>query len=1434
MTTLEDMKDYQTSSGSAYQVFPKLRGDNYFSWSASMESILRSLCQWQVVTGAFHPPVPADPDNPTEKELQIERAWELRKERAYTEIDLRIEDQQRVSIRDNRDPRLAWHTLRTVYGNRLANTRAALLAEITRVQYDGSGILEHKSRMDALRMKLTEAGHPVAEPLYLNFFVNSLPEEFDAITNTINYDTDTVDKVVSNLRQIETKRGLRTATEGSAFAVTKGKQQKGRSANAPQNPAQGARGGSPKKNVGRSGGCYNCGGQGHWARNCPSPKKKRDGGSHKEVKKDVSSGDSEKTKGNGPSTARGLFAAIDTSMFLGESPITRRCFIDTAASGNFTPKIEDLHGFEPFSSPRSFTAANGAEVQSKGIGTVKIAVSNSGRQYNVEVPHVQWVPGIYTHLFSPGQLIKDGFTVNLHKDGCTVKDPANRLLADVRERGNTYPANFSIVQPDSPLPIAQAIVEPTKTELEDRLDEAVLALTVKPDHDVMKWHQRLGHLNVADVRKLAGSHATGMQIVEDTIPSADCLACIHGKQHKMPFKVGRTRATRIGELIHMDLAGPMETTSFDGKKYFLITVDDYSRGIWVEVLTLKSEVVSKIREFNTQFETGYGAKIRGIMADNGTEFVNNDMQRYLKEKGITLYTSVPYTHEQNGVAERAIRTITEGARAMLHASKLPKSLWSVAVKTMAYLRNRSPARANNGITPIERITGQKPDLAHLRIFGCPVSVAVPKEKRKKWDSRSRMGYMVGYEPYSTGYVVWYPGNRRVDKVRDVVFHEEAVAPAIPTLYGDEDIPRNVNQSPNTAVTMNAPAVSPSTPNPTVQPRLFIRIPARPARVVRGPDDQGHATIEEVSPDTDKKTGGDGSRLVSDIPDFQHGTTRSGKQRGEIQSLLATEEYSDEAVILSAILGDPTNIKDALNLPGEEGEAWERARQAEWQNMIDHDVFGPPTSPPPNTQILKMGTALRTTRQSGKITKRKVRIVAKGYSQVPGLHFNETYAPVMRWESLRILLTLGAISGLEIRQFDVKSAYLHGVIQEEVWVQQPEGFEVPGKEDLALRLRKALYGTKQGGNQWRKTLEEFMTKTLDWRCSDYDRAVFFKFWDDGTWGIVGFWVDDATSIGHKKRLLELENAFRDRFGLSGEDDAHWILGTAITRDIDRHSISISQKNYIEDIAVKFQVQNSKPCRIPIPLGIDFSALKNDDEEDEESKDFPYRELIGSLMYAAIASRPDIAHAINKLAQYSSNPSRAHWKLAKRILQFLYHTRERSLILGGEKPTVYAYADADFAGDTEDRKSTGGYAVFLGNGVVSWSSKKQTIVALSSTEAEYVVLSEATREILWTRRFLEEIGLKFEGPTTIYEDNLGTRAFALDQKSPRRMKHIEVKYHFIKSHIAENTVNVVYMPTSEMTADIFTKFLPPSLYEYHSKALGLATSPLEGVCKKTSVE
>jgi hypothetical protein len=232
--------------------------------------------------------------------------------------------------------------------------------------------------------------------------------------------------------------------------------------------------------------------------------------------------------------------------------------------------------------------------------------------------------------------------------------------------------------------------------------------------------------------------------------------------------------------------------------------------------------------------------------------------------------------------------------------------------------------------------------------------------------------------------------------------------------------------------------------------------------------------------------------------------------------LALEDGDDNGNLgMFLVTSKDPMIAEVLSMPGEEGRTWEAVHQAEWDNMVKFDVFGPPAEPPPRMKVLKTGTVCHGTYRNGKLVKCKVHIVVKGYSQVPGVHFNETFALVMKWATFRMILSIGASMNASIHQFDIKSAYLHGVMKEEVWVQQPEGFEVPGKEHLALQLQKALYGTKQGRHEWHSTLLDFMLHKLGWDASGYDWAVYSKMWEDRMWALVGFWVDDVMAVGSEE-------------------------------------------------------------------------------------------------------------------------------------------------------------------------------------------------------------------------------------------------------------------------------------------------------------------------------
>jgi hypothetical protein len=446
------------------------------------------------------------------------------------------------------------------------------------------------------------------------------------------------------------------------------------------------------------------------------------------------------------------------TFFLSKDGNQRQYFLDSTASGHYVPNIQDLHNFKAYTVLRNIQTANGACVQAKGIGTLKFKVMDYGPEFVGEIPNVEWTPEVKVRLLNPAQLFKNGYNVTLDKGGVTIKDPQGHIIIKVNECGNVYPFNLHTVAADS---ISYSVL--TDEELNNYLEKVLVAYLENSMCNLMCWHQWLSHLYMGAILDLAEKFATGITIEDFDEANCDCLACIEGKQHKLPFKTRWMRVTHPGEVLHIDLAGPMEMLSFDQKKYFIIIIDDYSCAVWTKMLASKLEVLQKVRDYITQLETLYGAKVQSIMAGNGSEFINNEFRNYIRSKGIALFTSVPYMPQQNGIAERGIQTLTKGTCTMLYAVKLPKNMWSVVVKTKTYLKNCLLTQANQGQTPLEKLMGEKPDLSHLCTFGCPVSVAIPLQKRKKWDSRSKMGYMVGYEPYLSGHLIWYPGSKRTEK-----------------------------------------------------------------------------------------------------------------------------------------------------------------------------------------------------------------------------------------------------------------------------------------------------------------------------------------------------------------------------------------------------------------------------------------------------------------------------------------------------------------------------------------------------------------------------------------------------------------------------------------------------------------------------------------------
>ncbi|RWR99148.1 polyprotein-like protein, partial [Dinothrombium tinctorium] len=415
-------------------------------------------------------------------------------------------------------------------------------------------------------------------------------------------------------------------------------------------------------------------------------------------------------------------------------------------------------------------------------------------------------------------------------------------------------------------------------------------------------------------------------------------------------------------------------------------------------------------------------------------------------------------------------------------------------------------------------------------------------------------------------------------------------------------------------------------------------------------------------------------------------------------------------------------------------------------------------------------------EKGNIKRYKARLVAKGYTQKYGIDFEETFAPVAKFTTIRTLLTIAAMMDLEIKQMGVKTAFLYGEMQEEAYMEQPEGFVIPGKEHLVCKLRKSIYGLKQAPRMWNSTIHKFFIKNGFKQCQS-DWCLYVQTVEKVLFVLI--YVDDLIIASSNTQAIEkLKNDMSKIFSMTDLGELNYFLGIEIIRIREKKSILLSQKRYIMRLLKRFHMQESKPAITPIEFGYKFQEKS---EEKSQNEKIPYREIVGSLMYAMVCTRRDIAASVGILSRYMNNFTHSHFKAAKRVLRYLNGTRDFALMLKPENEALIGYSDADWGGNTDDRKSTSGYLFQLGGSSLSWNSKKQQTVALSSTEAEYMALSTATQECVWLRNLLQEIGFKQEMPTTIFEVNQACIKLTKSTKNYARTKHIDIRHHFIREKV-----------------------------------------------------
>jgi hypothetical protein len=475
--------------------------------------------------------------------------------------------------------------------------------------------------------------------------------------------------------------------------------------------------------------------------------------------------------------------------------------------------------------------------------------------------------------------------------------------------------------------------------------------------------------------------------------------------------------------------------------------------------------------------------------------------------------------------------------------------------------------------------------------------------------------------------------------------------------------------------------------------------------------------------------------------------------------------------------------------------------------------------PAGKKALQNKWVYRVKQESDGSKRYKARLVVKGFQQKEGVDFTEIFSPVVKLTTIRVVLSLVAAENLYLEQLDVKTAFLHGDLDEEIYMKQPVGFIGKGKEEMVCRLKKSLYGLKQAPRQWYKKFDGFMQRSGYTRCHA-DHCCYLKRCK-ASYIILLLYVDDMLVAGScLQEISRLKQQLAAEFAMKDLGAAKQILGMRISRDRTQGVLKLSQAEYIERVLERFNMQNAKA--VGAPLGSQFrlsdvQSPKTDAEKEHMAK-VPYASAIGSLMYAMVCTRPDIAHAVGVVSRFASNPGKQHWEAVKWILRYLRGTADVPLCFGRADLVVRGYVDADFAGDHDTRRSTTGYVYTLGSTAVSWVSRLQKLVTLSTTEAEYVAVTEAAKEMIWLKAFLGELGLKQEN-SVLFSDSQSAIHLAKNPVFHARTKHIDLRYHFIRSLLEEGELLLEKILGSQNPADMLTKSVTIEKLKLCSTSVGL---------------
>ena len=1072
--------------------------------------------------------------------------------------------------------------------------------------------------------------------------------------------------------------------------------------------------------------------------------------------------------------------------------------VDSGATIHCVGDINLLTSLYRGHKPVGIKVADNRVIYSHAVGTATIPMADTkGRTHDIVLHNVVYHPSFHTNLLSVRRLWKDS------RLQCKF-DPHNHIKC--KHSGAKFPFRY---------------------EAQYRMP--VVNLASHSSHlDIHTMHSRFGHCSKRRLNKLKERSVRCPAFKDDaSYDHTDCDACNAGGAKRKPFQKRDNNPYKyFGERLSSDLCGPF-TKSIDGYTYMLNIVDAYTN--YLSVYFLKSKSSNEVKDALERYLVDNkhclptDGKPVNWHTDNGGEFLSSDLDSFCEEFAVRRSFSVPYAPPQNSHAERMWGILLRPMRIMLAESHVHESFWPYTAQHACTLHNYLPStRLTGEISPYQAKYKVAPDVSKIRVWGCTCWYYLPEHERdSKISPRAVPAIHLGMDKFRNGYLIFVPSLHRITSAYHLVFQECKFMH-----FTDEGI---VNK--------------PKSIRPLRNRQPLHREP--PREDYNEPRDTHSDDVEMCDhPDCTLPKHSDSEPHSYEIRPTRNRGPNPPRHPDRpmpnyVDMILRLDDVSDMALAIRSedILSDvetPQTYSQAIN--SRYAPRWIESMNKEIEDLVRHGTWDSieRRKVPKSHRITKSKWVYKIKlNKDGSIERFKSRFVVCGYSQIEGVDYTHSFSATMRATSFRLLMALAAGEKLKLEHFDVTNAFTQSDIDSDIYVEPPKGYEQTDQHDdtYVLKLKKALYGTKQASRMWQLKLRSYLVKHMGFTNSSNDPCLFCRRDSDGSVLIVGVYVDDIILAHNGKKLSWYIDKFTGPEGFRAKHigSLSWFLGVSVEQHQDM-TVHLSQTQYVQKLYEKFintssssTIKHSMPCN---PLKFPkLTTAKSDSERNKASK-LPYLQLIGSLLYLSTMTRPDIAYHMATLCSLMHDPTVEAYQAALDLLLYVY-SHPLNLFFPGKRDVpdgvdvkyhenirtnggLVGFSDSTWRSSSSKGYNLFGYVIYFMGAPVSYICKHLRVVALSSAEAEYAAASYACKEIVFVRNVLNDLGFAISSPTTLAVDNKAAIAIAENLGVTARNKHFNDAIHYFRHLVDHRVIVPTHVRTEYQRADGFTKCLSKTPY------------------------